>query len=258
MTSSDLITTCPRCNKQLITTRLYCNNCQLELNANFSFSKFDYLSADELNLVESFLKSQGNFKSVQEELGMSYPAVKKRFNEILAKLNLTLSKSQEGDSAIMSTINFLPINESDSLAIKKIKEKLNANNGQAMIPLYNGELCDIAYNPSGKGLLSSKIPPKDQLTWQSFNAAVEVVVNNGGKAPKGNARSGAQLGSRGLSLNSVEGYIAHKVFGVQEGQTAFGPGFVIAAVLDWAEICSNLRGYLKINDGFMLEYKNLQ
>lgn len=27
--------------------------------------------------------------------------------------------------------------------------------------------------------------------------------------------------------------------GVQEGETAFGPGFVIAAVLDWANICRN-------------------
>jgi len=35
-------------------------------------------------------------------------------------------------------------------------------------------------------------------------------------------------------MNSVEGYIAHKVHGFQEGETAFGPGFVICAILDWA------------------------
>lgn len=47
-------------------------------------------------------------------------------------------------------------------------------------------------------------------------------------------------------LNSVEGYIAHKVHGVQEGETTFGPGFVICAILDWAEIYDNQRGYLVI------------
>lgn len=36
---------------------------------------------------------------------------------------------------------------------------------------------------------------------------------------------------------------------------AFGPGFVIAAVLDWAEICRNERGYLTINPSFMIETK---
>ena len=58
-------------------------------------------------------------------------------------------------------------------------------------------------------------------------------------------------------LNSVEGYIAHKVHGVQEGGTAFGPGFVICAVLDWAEVCSNERGYLSIRPTFLEEYKKI-
>lgn len=49
---------------------------------------------------------------------------------------------------------------------------------------------------------------------------------------KGKARSGESLGSDDLTLDSLEGYIAHKVHGVQFGETAFGPGFVIAAVLD--------------------------
>ena len=42
----------------------------------------------------------------------------------------------------------------------------------------------------------------------------------------------------------------------QIGETAFGPGFVIAAVLDWAEICHNERGYLTINSKFMAGYKD--
>ncbi len=54
------------------------------------------------------------------------------------------------------------------------------------------------------------------------------------------------MGSDKLPLDSVEGYIAHKVHGAELGMTAFGPGFVIAAVLDWAGICNNERGYLTI------------
>lgn len=43
--------------------------------------------------------------------------------------------------------------------------------------------------------------------------------------------------------------------GARFGDTAFGPGFVIAAVLDWAEVCHNERGYLTINPKFMSELK---
>jgi hypothetical protein len=54
-------------------------------------------------------------------------------------------------------------------------------------------------------------------------------------------------------MNSVEGYIAHKVHGTKEGDTAFGPGFVVCAILDWAGVCKNERGYLVINPTLVYE-----
>lgn len=251
----DLVAKCPRCNEKLIATRLSCDNCELELNGDFPLSKFDYLSADELDFVESFLKAQGSFKTLQNEKGMSYPAVKKKFNDILDKLNLTPLKSEERNEPAMITADNQPIKETDSLVVKKIKEKLNAISGRTSIPLYSGELCEIGFDPNGKGLASPKIPPANQLIWEAFDAAVEVVVQNGGKVMKGKARSGAKLGSDDLPIDSVEGYIAYKVHGGQIGETAFGPGFVIAAVLDWAGICNNERGYLTINPIFKSEMK---
>jgi len=251
----DIVAICPRCNEKLIVTRLSCGNCELELNGDFSLSKFDYLSIDELDFVECFLKARGNFKTIQLERGISYPAAKKKFNGILDKLKLSLLKAAEKNETLMATADNQPINETDGLVVKKIKEKLNSSGGRTTIPLYSGDSCDIGFDTNGRGLISQKIPPANQLTWEAFDAAVEVVIKNGGEAVKGKARSGAKLGSNDLPLDSVEGYIASKVHGAQIGETAFGPGFVIAAVLDWAEICHNERGYLRINHKFMAEYK---
>jgi hypothetical protein len=181
--------------------------------------------------------------------------VKKKFNDILDKLKLSPIKSEERNEMLMITADVQPIKQTDSLVVKTIKDRLNAIGGRASIPLFRGELCEVGYASSGKGLVSPKIPPADQLTWEVFEAAVEVVIQNGGKAIKGKARSGAKLGSNDLPLSSVEGYIAHKVHGAQVGDTAFGPVFVIAAVLDWVEICHNERGYLTINSKFMSELK---
>ena len=250
--AKNLVATCPSCDEKLVVTRLNCDNCELELNGDFPLSRFDYLSADELDFIESFLKVQGNFKTLQNEKCMSYPAVKKKFRDIMNHLNLSPLIGDKNES-LMTTADIRPVKESDSLVVKKIKEKLNAGGGQALIPLFSGDLCPITYDPKGKGLVSPKIPPLNQLTWEAFEAALEVVIRNGGKALKGKARSGAKLGSDDLPLDSVEGYIAHKVHGVQIGETAFGPGFVIAAVLDWADVCRNERGYLMINPSFMSE-----
>lgn len=245
-----LVASCQRCNERLVATRL---TCELELNGGFPLSKFDYLSTNELEFVECFLKYQGNFKAVQNERGMSYPATKKKLMDILCKLKLIPENDIKRSEFPMLIINNLPIKDTDSLVVRKIKEKLNAEGGRATVTLYNGDGCDIWFNENGKGLKSPKIPPTNQLVWEAFEAAVEIVINNGGKAKKGNAQSGAKLGSEKLMLNSVEGYIAHKVHGVQEGETAFGPGFVICAILDWAEICSNERGYLSIKPSFLGE-----
>ncbi len=247
----DLVSECPRCKEKLVATRLSCDNCEMELSGDFPLSKFDYLSIDEMDFIECFLKHQGNFKAVQNEKDMSYPATKKRLVDILEKLELVQSKSEEKMDFSMSKVEHVDIKDCDSIVVRTIKEKLNDNNGRAIIRLYQGDSCAIWFDENGKGLVSPKIPPANQLVWEAFDAAVEVVLNNCGKVVKGKARSGAKLGSDDLPLNSVEGYIAHKVHGVKEGETAFGPGFVICAVLDWADICKNERGYLTMNPTFL-------
>ncbi|PRR83460.1 hypothetical protein [Clostridium vincentii] len=155
----------------------------------------------------------------------------------------------------MPTITNVEIKDTDSLVVKKIKAKLNDADGQTIITLYSGDSCDIRFAEDAKGLVSSKIPSEDQLGWEAFDAAVEVTMNNGGKAKKGNAQSGAKLGSAKLMVNSVEGYIANKLHGVEEGEGAFGPSFVICAILDWAEICKNEKSFLSIEPMFLEEYK---
>ncbi len=84
----------------------------------------------------------------------------------------------------MSTLKSIPIKDTDSPVVKRIKQKLNASAGIATIPLYSGEKCDIWFEEGGRGLLSSKIPPSNQLVWQVFDAAVQVVIDNGGKAKR--------------------------------------------------------------------------
>lgn len=244
---------CPRCNNKLIATRLACNKCELELTGDFELSKFDYLSSQDLDFVISFLKYQGNIKALQEEKKMSYPAVKKKLGDILINLGIEAYKEEKEVDSEMADLKYLPIEANDSLVIKKIKQKLNECEGKTSVPLFTGKPCEIWYDNNGKGLVSPKIPVANHLTWEVFNAAVEVVMKNGGKAEKGKAQSGAKLGSDALPLNSVEGYIANKVHGVEEGKSAFGPGFVVCAILDWAGVCKNERGYLSISPEFLME-----
>lgn len=245
---------CPRCNNKLIATRLTCKECNIELTGDFKLSEFEYLSREELDFILLFLKYQGNLKAIQEYIGISYVAIKKKLGDILIKLGIDSNKENNREDLEVINTKFLSIQPNDSLVVKKIKEKLNSCNGRTEISLFRGDKCEIWYDGNGKGLISPKIPIPNQLTWEVFDAAVEIVLKKGGKAEKGKAQSGAKLGSDKLPLDSVEGYIASKVHGVKEGKTTFGPGFVICAILDWADICKNERGYLSINPMFLIDY----
>jgi len=113
----------------------------------------------------------------------------------------------------MPTASFLAVETNDSPVIVKIKEKSNACGGKKKILLLMGEQCEIWFDANGKGLVSPKIPPANQLLWESFDATVEVVMKNGGKAKKGNAQSGGgstnsrNLGWKGSGTGECPGTI---------------------------------------------------
>jgi len=71
-----ILSRCPVCNSKLKVVKLKCDNCGTVIENEFELSKFAYLSAEELNFIEVFLKCRGSIKDVEKELGISYPTVR--------------------------------------------------------------------------------------------------------------------------------------------------------------------------------------
>jgi hypothetical protein len=66
--------------------RLECPNCGVAVEGRFDTGLLAKLSRDQLAFVEVFLRSRGKIKDVEEELGISYPTVVARLNEVLVSL----------------------------------------------------------------------------------------------------------------------------------------------------------------------------
>ena len=81
-----IISRCPVCDGQLKVTKLKCENCQTVIENDFTLSKFDYLSEEELHFTETFIRCRGNIKEVEKELGISYPTVRARLDGIIRAL----------------------------------------------------------------------------------------------------------------------------------------------------------------------------
>jgi hypothetical protein len=82
----DVISTCPVCSSELAVTRLHCRSCGTALEGDFSVGRFGRLSRDQMTLLESFLRSRGNLRDMERELGISYPTVRSRVEALVRAL----------------------------------------------------------------------------------------------------------------------------------------------------------------------------
>jgi len=84
----DVIATCPVCANELTITRLHCRSCGTALEGEFGVGRFGRLDREQMSLLESFLRSRGNLKEMERELGISYPTVRGRVDALIRALGL--------------------------------------------------------------------------------------------------------------------------------------------------------------------------
>ncbi len=84
----DVIATCPVCAGELTITRLHCRSCGTALEGEFGVGRFGRLDREQMRILESFLRSRGNLKEMERELGISYPTVRGRVDGLVRALGL--------------------------------------------------------------------------------------------------------------------------------------------------------------------------
>ena len=108
----DVIATCPVCSDELTITRLHCRTCGTALEGEFGVGRFGRLDRDQMRLLESFLRSRGNLKEMERELGISYPTVRGRVDALVRALGLSdgadeaadaIDEDAEPESAVVDT-----------------------------------------------------------------------------------------------------------------------------------------------------------
>ncbi|MGC4190976.1 MAG: DUF2089 domain-containing protein [Thermomicrobiales bacterium] len=77
---------CPVCASELHVTRLECATCGTGIDGHFRLNRFSRLSPDHLAFLETFVKNRGIIKDVEAELGISYPTVRARLDDVIRAL----------------------------------------------------------------------------------------------------------------------------------------------------------------------------
>lgn len=77
---------CYQCNGTLEPTRLACGRCGIEISGRFGVPRLARLSPQHQGLAEQILLAGGNLKEVANAVGVSYPTLRKRVDEMIESL----------------------------------------------------------------------------------------------------------------------------------------------------------------------------
>jgi hypothetical protein len=76
----------------------------MAMEGRFPISKLGLLPSDQQQFVEAFLVARGNIKEVEKELGISYPTVRKKLDEVIDTLGYAPHKKRQEQLEILDTI----------------------------------------------------------------------------------------------------------------------------------------------------------
>jgi hypothetical protein len=88
------LTRCPVCQNELTITRLHCDACDTTLEGRFVGGPFDHLSREQVDFILTFIRCEGKLTRMETELGLSYPTIRNRLQDIIRALGYEPGKEE--------------------------------------------------------------------------------------------------------------------------------------------------------------------
>jgi hypothetical protein len=89
-----ILGTCPVCGETLAVTRLHCRSCDTTIEGRFAVGAFDRLSPEHLAFIETFIKCEGKLNRMETELGLSYPTLRSRLNDLRRAMGFEVGQEE--------------------------------------------------------------------------------------------------------------------------------------------------------------------
>ena len=113
----EVLGNCPVCDNETKVTEVYCNNCETVIRGKFDLCKFCRLTEQQKYFVELFIKNRGNIKEIEKELGISYPTVRNKLDEVIQTLGYNIEKSPNNQKEILEKLNKGEISKDETLKL---------------------------------------------------------------------------------------------------------------------------------------------
>ena len=118
---NELPNACPFCGGELVITHLNCRECDTHIDGRFAANggasplsdeqqafveRFvARLQPEQLSFVETFVRCEGKLKSMEAELGVSYPTIRRSLDEVVRALGYEPGQETGGSPAAAGAIS---------------------------------------------------------------------------------------------------------------------------------------------------------
>ena len=86
---------CPVCEGELTVTRLRCETCDTTIEGRFANPSFAGLTPEQLDFIETFVRCEGKFNRMQDEMALSYPTIRNRLQEVIRALGYEPGRDED-------------------------------------------------------------------------------------------------------------------------------------------------------------------
>ncbi len=93
------LNTCPVCGEDLIVDRYHCDSCDTTIQGRFENGAFRGLSAEQIAFVKLFVRCEGKITRMEAELGLSYPTIRGRLQEVIRAMGYEPRKDEQAEAS---------------------------------------------------------------------------------------------------------------------------------------------------------------
>jgi len=83
---------CPFCGGAVDVTAFACRDCEAAVEGRFAPNRLAALDAAQAEFVLAFVRNRGNIKELERELGVSYPTVRARLDDVIRALGFKVAE----------------------------------------------------------------------------------------------------------------------------------------------------------------------
>lgn len=114
-----LIESCPTCGGKLTITEVHCDTCGTQVRSRYSPCPFCSLDEDEQTFLLLFVRSRGNLKDMEKTLGISYPTVRAKLDELIEHLSPPAPAAAGDRQAVLELVKTGRLSPGEALALLK-------------------------------------------------------------------------------------------------------------------------------------------